>query len=103
MNKGKQVSKETMNKGELISRVAKQAKVTKERAKTIISETLNVIRTEVKKGVRVGLVGFGTFEKVQRKAKQGRNPHTGEPVKIPARKLPRFRPGMTFKKLVNGK
>lgn len=92
-----------MNKGELISKVAKQTKVSKQRAKDIITETLNVIRGEVKRGEKVGLVGFGTFEKVNRKAKMGRNPHTGEAVKIPARRIPRFRPGLTFKKQVNGK
>lgn len=86
-----------MNKAELIELLAQKTKFTKSQSETLLDATLEIIQKQVSKGHEVKLVGFGTFSRVQRKAKQGRNPKTGEAVKIPATKVPRFKPGKDFK------
>lgn len=87
-----------MNKAELIELLAQKTKSTKTQSETMLDATLEIIQKQVSKGHEVKLVGFGTFSRVQRKAKQGRNPKTGESVKIPATHVPRFKPGKDFKK-----
>ncbi len=84
-----------MNKGELIEIVAKQTSLTKKDAGAAIDAALEAIRTNTKRGVN--LVGFGSFAVSKRKPRTGRNPRTGEVIKIPASKGVRFRAGKEFK------
>ena len=92
-----------MNKADLIVRVAKDAAINKTQAETVISSFLSGIEGDLKKGGRVTLVGFGTFSVGSRKARTGRNPQTGQPFKIAARKVAKFSPGAELKAAVNRK
>ena len=89
-----------MNKEELITEIAKKTKVSKKDASLILSATLETIQKSIKKGEKVTLVGFGTFERRQRAARTGRNPQTGKAIKIAAKKVPAFSAGKKFKELV---
>jgi len=89
-----------MNKAQLIERVAKETNTTKAQTERMLDATINLIRTSVKKGDEVKLVGFGTFTKAKRKARTGRNPQTGKTIKIPAAWYPKFRPGSEFKSML---
>jgi DNA-binding protein HU-beta len=91
-----------MNKNELIAKVAKDARLTKGEAGGAVVATLGNIMKALRGGDDVRLVGFGTFSVTRRKASQARNPQTGEMIKLPARKRPRFRAGKMLKKAVNG-
>ena len=91
-----------MNKTELIATVAKEAKVTKKDAAAVIDAFIDVVGKTIKKGDKVQLIGFGTFETSKRSARKGHNPATGETIKIAASKLPRFKAGRALKDLVNG-
>lgn len=91
-----------MNKKELIDSVAQEAELTKEAAAAAVDATLESIVTALKDGDSVRIVGFGNFEVAERKASQGRNPRTGEPLKIPASRVPKFKAGKAFKEAVNG-
>jgi DNA-binding protein HU-beta len=86
-----------MNKGELVDQIAENANVTKKEADAILTAMLDVILETVAKGEKVTLVGFGTFEARDRQAREGRNPSTGEPIKIPATRVPAFSAGKQFK------
>ena len=88
-----------MNKAELIDEVAKVT-CSKKEADEAISATLAAIQKALKKGGSVTLVGFGTFRVSKRKARKGRNPQTGEAIKIPAKKVPVFKAGKNFKDAV---
>ena len=88
-----------MNKTMLIEAVAKKLKMPKAKVKTVIDETLETIKKSMK-SKKVRLVGFGTFETVHRKARQGVNPSTKEKIKIAARKAPKFKPGKAMKEAV---
>ena len=90
-----------MNKADLIERVAKDAGVNKTQAETAIGSLMAGIEGDLKKGGRVTLVGFGTFSVSSRKARTGRNPQTGAPLKIPAKKVTKFAAGAELKKAVN--
>jgi DNA-binding protein HU-beta len=90
-----------MNKAELISLVAKKTNLTKKETELVLSTILETIVDVVASGEKVTLVGFGTFELRERKAREGRNPKTGEKIEIPARKLPTFSVGKFFKKRLN--
>ncbi|MCI0621119.1 MAG: HU family DNA-binding protein [Acidobacteria bacterium] len=92
-----------MNKADLIERVVKDAAITKSQADTAISSLLSGIEADLKKGGRVTLVGFGTFSVSNRKARTGRNPRTGQPLKIAARKVAKFSPGAVLKAAVSRK
>ncbi|MDX2213953.1 MAG: HU family DNA-binding protein [Oculatellaceae cyanobacterium bins.114] len=95
-----------MNKGELIDAVAEKAGVTKKEADRILSATFEAIQDAVAGGEKVTLVGFGTFEPRDRKEREGRNPKSGEAMKIPATRVPAFSAGKLFKEKVsppNGK
>ena len=92
-----------MNKADLIERVAKDADINKTQAETAIGSLLTGIAADLKKGGRVTLVGFGTFSVGSRKARTGRNPRTGQPLKIAARKVAKFSPGAELKAAVNRK
>ncbi|MCZ6670224.1 MAG: HU family DNA-binding protein [Acidobacteria bacterium] len=89
-----------MNKGELIERVAKEAKITKVEAGRAIDSVFSSIRKTLKRGEKTSLVGFGTFSVTRRKARTGRNPQTGEPLRIPARRVVRFSSGKALKETI---
>jgi DNA-binding protein HU-beta len=91
-----------MNKIELISKVAKETKLTNRDATEVVEATIENIMRALQSGDQVRLVGFGTFTVSRRKASEGRNPRTGEAIQIPATKNPKFRAGKNFKKAVNG-
>ncbi len=92
-----------MNKADLIDKIAASAGISKVQAATAIDTMVAGITASIKKGERVTLVGFGTFALSQRKARNGRNPQTGAVIKIAARKVAKFTPGVELKKAVNKK
>lgn len=90
-----------MNKQDLVSKVADSADISKQKAASAVDAVIEAIKGSLKAGDDVRLVGFGTFSVSQRAATTGRNPRTGEPIKIPASKQPKFRPGKELKEAVN--
>ena len=86
-----------MNKAELASEIARRLKLSKAKAVETLNATFETIKSSLKKGQRVQLVGFGTFSVKQRKARLGRNPKTGEQIQIKARKVPAFQAGAELK------
>jgi DNA-binding protein HU-beta len=84
-----------MNKGELVAAVAKDTGLSKAAAEDAVNSALTNIKKGAKKGVQI--VGFGSFSVVKRKARTGRNPQTGESMKIKASKSVKFKPGAAFK------
>ena len=92
-----------MNKEELVQEISKKASVTQKEAAEVLGALIDTIQTTVKKGKKVTLVGFGTFEPRKRAARIGRNPQTGKELKIPAKTVPAFSAGKKFKTIVNGK
>lgn len=86
-----------MNKSELIAAVAADAKLSKKDADAAVSAVFDAVTAALKKGDKVQLVGFGTFEVRERAAKQGRNPKTGATMTIPASKVPAFKAGKALK------
>lgn len=89
-----------MNKTELISDVAGKANMTKKDVEKVLSALFSSIEEALKNQEKVQLVGFGTFEVRDRKARTGRNPQTGEEIKIPASRVPAFKAGKTLKDAV---
>jgi DNA-binding protein HU-beta len=89
-----------MNKGELVDAVADKASVTKKQADAVLTAALEAIVDAVSGGDKVTLVGFGSFESRERKAREGRNPKTGAKMNIPATKVPAFSAGKLFKEKV---
>ena len=89
-----------MTKADLISRMAKDAKITKVAAGKALNSVIDGITKALKKSDSVTLVGFGTFSVSKRKARKGRNPQTGKEIKIPARKVAKFKAGSDLKKAV---
>ena len=90
-----------MTKAELVDKAAKEAKISKVAAATALNSFMDGITKALKKkGGKVTLVGFGTFSKVRRKARKGRNPQTGAPIKIKATNVVKFRPGKKLKAAV---
>ncbi len=89
-----------MNKAELIERVARDSRLTKAGATRAIDALLDNVTKALKKGERVTLVGFGTFGVSRRKARAGRNPRTGVPIKIAARRALKFTVGKDLKELI---
>ena len=90
-----------MNKAQLVEQLASEMELTKADCERVIDHTIESIKKSVKKGDDVTLVGFGTFTRSKRKARVGRNPQTGEAIKIPASTVPKFRPGKAFKDFLN--
>ena len=84
-----------MNKQELISAIAENANLTKKDAEAALAAFIGVVEDTLKKGDKVQLVGFGSFEVRERAARTGRNPHSGEEMKIEAAKVPAFKAGRT--------
>jgi len=91
-----------MNRKELVDTLADQTGSTKVDAERNIAALLDIISDTLKKGGDVALVGFGTFSVKKRAARAGRNPSTGEAIKIKASKVPSFKAGATLKEAVNG-
>jgi len=89
-----------MNKEQLVQETSIKANVTKKQADAIISAICDCIMDAVADGEKVTLVGFGSFEARHRKAREGRNPSTGEPMTIPATTVPAFSAGKAFKERV---
>lgn len=89
-----------MNKQELVAAVAEKAGLTKKDAEKAINAVIDSIKGALNQGDKVSLVGFGTFEVRARAARSGRNPQSGETIKIPAGKIPAFRPGKELKESV---
>ena len=92
-----------MNKQDLVSKVAEAADVSKQKAALAVDAVIEAVKGSLKAGEDVRLVGFGTFSVSDRAATTGRNPRTGEPIKIPASKQPKFKAGKELKEAVNGK
>jgi len=90
-----------VNKTDMIEHIAKQADISKAAAGRALDAFLAGVRGTLKKGGAVTLVGFGTFAVSKRAARAGRNPRTGEAIKIKAAKLPKFRPGKALKDALN--
>ena len=90
-----------MNKQELAEKVAKETDLSKAKSYEAVNVALDTIKGSLKKGQRVQLVGFGSFSVRQRKAREGRNPKTGETVQIKARRVPKFTPGAELKAAIN--
>jgi DNA-binding protein HU-beta len=90
-----------MNKAEFVAAVADAAELSKTDAASAVDAVISVITKTLKKGETVTLVGFGTFEVRKRAARQGRNPKTGETIKIQASKNPSFKAGKALKDAVN--
>ena len=90
-----------MNKTELVAAMAEQAGVSKNDAEKVLKAFTDVVEEELKKGEKVQLVGFGTFEVSERAAREGRNPQTGKAMKIEASKAPKFKAGKALKDALN--
>jgi DNA-binding protein HU-beta len=90
-----------MNKGELIDKIAKDTRLSKVQAGNALNSTLEGVVSTLKRGGKVTLVGFGTFSVGSRRARTGRNPQTGQPLKISAKRVTKFAAGTDLKKAVN--
>lgn len=89
-----------MTKAELIDAVAKKAELTKKESAKAVETIIESIKETLKKGDKLTLVGFGTFSVTKRKARKGRNPKTGQEIKIPATKYPKFSPAKALKDFI---
>ena len=90
-----------MNKTELVAAMAEQTNLSKKDAEAALKAFIDVVSEELKKGEKVQLVGFGTFEVSERAAREGRNPQTGETMEIKASKTPKFKAGKSLKDMMN--
>jgi len=89
-----------MTKAEIINQMAKDADISKATAEKALASLFQSIKKAMKKGDSVTFVGFGTFKVAKRKARTGRNPRTGETIKIPAAKVPKFTAGKVLKESI---
>jgi len=92
-----------LNRKELVDAIQKHTSVARADVDRVLGSLIQHTQVAVKKGERVALVGFGTFERQDRRARTARNPRSGAPVKVKATKVPRFRAGQGFKDVVAGK
>lgn len=90
-----------MNKAELVAAIAEKTELSKKDSEKALKAFIDVVTEELKKGEKIQLVGFGTFEVAERAAREGRNPQTGETMKIAASKAPKFKAGKQLKDEVN--
>ncbi len=90
-----------MNKTELVTEIAEKADTSKKEAEAVLRAFTDVVTEQLKKGEKIQLVGFGTFEVAERSARTGRNPQTGEEMQIAASKAPKFKAGKALKDAVN--
>ena len=91
-----------MKKQELVAAIAQEAELSKKDAESALAATVNAISKALADGDKIQLVGFGTFEVRERAAREGKNPRTGEIIKIAASKVPAFKAGKALKDIVNG-
>lgn len=89
-----------MNKSELISEVARKTGLSQREAEVGVQNMLDLISVELKKGGKITLTGFGTFDVGKRKARSGVNPRTGKAINIPASKMPRFKPSRSLRSAI---
>ena len=89
-----------MTKEEMVTRIAKDCKISKRQANDAIKTFFDSVTTALKKGQKVSFVGFGTFTTSKRKARTGRNPQTGASIKIPAARVPKFKAGKSLRDAV---
>ena len=92
-----------MNKTDLIAKVSEKTNFTKKDVEAMVTATLETVQEAVQAGDQVQIIGFGTMKAVDKKATTARNPQTGETIKVPAKRVPKFIPGSAFKELVNTK
>ena len=90
-----------MNKTELVAAMAEQTGLTKKDAEAALKAFTDTVSKQLKKGDKVQLVGFGTFEVTKRAAREGRNPQTGKAMKIKASKAPKFKAGKALRDMIN--
>ena len=90
-----------MNKTELVAAIAEKAGLSKKDAEGAVKAFTDTVAEQLKAGEKIQLVGFGTFEVAERAARTGKNPQTGEAIKIPASKAPKFKAGKVLKDVVN--
>ena len=90
-----------MNKTELVAAISEKTELTKKDSEKALKALIDVVAEELKKGEKVQLVGFGTFEVSERPEREGRNPQTGETMKIAASKAPKFKAGKALKDIIN--
>lgn len=90
-----------MNRMELVAAIAEQTELSKKDAEKALKAFTDVVAEELKKGGKIQLVGFGTFEVSERAAREGRNPQTGKTMMIAASKAPRFKAGKALKDALN--
>ncbi len=90
-----------MNKAELVAAIAESTELSKKDSEKALKAFIDVVTDELKKGGKVQLVGFGTFEVASRPARTGRNPQTKQTIKIAASKAPKFKAGKALKDTVN--
>ncbi len=92
-----------MNKSELVDAMAKKSGLSKKDTEAALGAFTETVANALKKGDKVQLIGFGTFEVTRRAAREGKNPQTGAKIKIPASKAPKFKAGKALKDTVNKK
>ena len=90
-----------MNKTELVAAMAKETNLSKKDVEAVLKSFTDVVASELKKGGKIQLVGFGTFEVRNREARTGKNPRTGEAIQIATSKVPAFKAGKALKDVVN--
>ncbi len=90
-----------MNKAELVAAIAEKTELSKKDSEKALKAFIDVVTDELKKGEKIQLVGFGTFEVSKRAAREGRNPQTGKTMKIAASKAPKFKAGKALKDAMN--
>ncbi len=89
-----------MNKAELVEEVAGKVGLTKKKAGNVVDAITSAITDSLARNEKVTLVGFGTFQVMERKARKGMNPQTGKTIEIPAKRAPKFRPGMSLREVI---
>lgn len=90
-----------MNKAELIKAISKKAGVTNISAQAVLEAFIDAVKVGLKKGDKIQLIGFGSFDTVKRKPRNGVNPQTKKPIKIAAKKVAKFVPGKELKEMIN--
>ena len=90
-----------MNKTELVAAIAEKAGLSKKDAEGAVKAFTDTVAEQLKAGEKIQLVGFGTFEVAERAARTGKNPQTGEAIKIPASKAPKFKAGKALEEVIN--
>ena len=89
-----------MTKEQLVTKIAKEANISKRQANEAVKSFFGSVTTALKRGQKVSFVGFGTFSVTKRKARTGRNPQTGQAIKIPAARIPKFKAGKSLRDAV---